>query len=149
MKKGCCRKRLIRLFDNSRKVNAVRSDGNRALKSLSDMLKGKQGRFRQNLLGKRVDYSGRSVIVVGPELKMHECGLPKNMAAELFKPFIIRKLIERGIVKTVKSAKKIVDRKDPVVWDILENVLKGHPVLLKQSSYTPQIGHSGIPAETY
>src|SRR6218665_2198757 len=106
------------LFDNSRKVNAVRSDGNRALKSLSDMLKGKQGRFRQNLLGKRVDYSGRSVIVVGPELKLHECGLPKDMAAELFKPFIIRKLIERGIVKTVKSAKKIVDRKDPVVWDI-------------------------------
>src|SRR3954466_1573389 len=117
------------LFDNSRKVNAVRSDGNRALKSLSDMLKGKQGRFRQNLLGKRVDYSGRSVIVVGPELKLHECGLPKDMAAELFKPFIIRKLIERGIVKTVKSAKKIVDRKDAVVWDILENVLKGHPVL--------------------
>ena len=121
------------LFDNSRKVNAVRSDGNRALKSLSDMLKGKQGRFRQNLLGKRVDYSGRSVIVVGPELKLHECGLPKDMAAELFKPFIIRKLIERGIVKTVKSAKKIVDRKDPVVWDILENVLKGHPVLLNRA----------------
>ena len=128
------------LFDNSRKVNAVRSDGNRALKSLSDMLKGKQGRFRQNLLGKRVDYSGRSVIVVGPELKLHECGLPKNMAAELFKPFIIRKLIERGIVKTVKSAKKIVDRKDPVVWDILENVLKGHPVLLNRAPTLHRLG---------
>lgn len=128
------------LFDNSRKVNAVRSDGNRALKSLSDMLKGKQGRFRQNLLGKRVDYSGRSVIVVGPELKMHECGLPKNMAAELFKPFIIRKLIERGIVKTVKSAKKIVDRKDPVVWDILENVLKGHPVMLNRAPTLHRLG---------
>ncbi|MBC6410205.1 MAG: DNA-directed RNA polymerase subunit beta' [Ekhidna sp.] len=128
------------LFDNSRKVNAVRSDGNRALKSLSDMLKGKQGRFRQNLLGKRVDYSGRSVIVVGPELKMHECGLPKNMAAELFKPFIIRKLIERGIVKTVKSAKKIVDRKDSVVWDILENVLKGHPVLLNRAPTLHRLG---------
>lgn len=128
------------LFDNSRKVNAVRSDGNRALKSLSDMLKGKQGRFRQNLLGKRVDYSGRSVIVVGPELKMHECGLPKDMAAELFKPFIIRKLIERGIVKTVKSAKKIVDRKDPVVWDILENVLKGHPVLLNRAPTLHRLG---------
>ncbi|MCE7054027.1 DNA-directed RNA polymerase subunit beta' [Algoriphagus sp. AGSA1] len=128
------------LFDNSRKVNAVRSDGNRALKSLSDMLKGKQGRFRQNLLGKRVDYSGRSVIVVGPELKLHECGLPKNMAAELFKPFVIRKLIERGIVKTVKSAKKIVDRKDPVVWDILENVLKGHPVLLNRAPTLHRLG---------
>ncbi|BDD00085.1 DNA-directed RNA polymerase subunit beta' [Persicobacter psychrovividus] len=128
------------LFDNSRKVNAVRSDGNRALKSLSDMLKGKQGRFRQNLLGKRVDYSGRSVIVVGPELKMHECGLPKNMAAELFKPFVIRKLIERGIVKTVKSAKKIVDRKDPVVWDILENVLKGHPVMLNRAPTLHRLG---------
>jgi len=128
------------LFDNSRKVNAVRSDGNRALKSLSDMLKGKQGRFRQNLLGKRVDYSGRSVIVVGPELKLHECGLPKDMAAELFKPFIIRKLIERGIVKTVKSAKKIVDRKDPVVWDILENVLKGHPVLLNRAPTLHRLG---------
>ncbi|KXX68444.1 DNA-directed RNA polymerase subunit beta' [Flammeovirga sp. SJP92] len=128
------------LFDNSRKVNAVRSDGNRPLKSLSDMLKGKQGRFRQNLLGKRVDYSGRSVIVVGPELKLHECGLPKNMAAELFKPFIIRKLIERGIVKTVKSAKKIVDRKDPVVWDILENVLKGHPVLLNRAPTLHRLG---------
>ena len=131
------------LFDNSRKVNAVRADGNRALKSLSDMLKGKQGRFRQNLLGKRVDYSGRSVIVVGPELKLHECGLPKDMAAELFKPFIIRKLIERGIVKTVKSAKKIVDRKDPVVWDILENVLKGHPVLLNRA---PPLHRLGIQA---
>jgi DNA-directed RNA polymerase subunit beta' len=128
------------LFDNSRKVNAVRADGNRALKSLSDMLKGKQGRFRQNLLGKRVDYSGRSVIVVGPELKLHECGLPKSMAAELFKPFIIRKLIERGIVKTVKSAKKIVDRKDPVVWDILENVLKGHPVLLNRAPTLHRLG---------
>ena len=128
------------LFDNSRKVNAVRADGNRALKSLSDMLKGKQGRFRQNLLGKRVDYSGRSVIVVGPELKLHECGLPKNMAAELFKPFIIRKLIERGIVKTVKSAKKIVDRKDPVVWDILENVLKGHPVMLNRAPTLHRLG---------
>ncbi len=128
------------LFDNSRKVNAVRSDGNRALKSLSDMLKGKQGRFRQNLLGKRVDYSGRSVIVVGPELKMHECGLPKHMAAELFKPFVIRKLIERGIVKTVKSAKKIVDRKDPVIWDILENVLKGHPVMLNRAPTLHRLG---------
>ena len=128
------------LFDNSRKVNAVRADGNRALKSLSDMLKGKQGRFRQNLLGKRVDYSGRSVIVVGPELKLHECGLPKDMAAELFKPFIIRKLIERGIVKTVKSAKKIVDRKDPVIWDILENVLKGHPVMLNRAPTLHRLG---------
>lgn len=128
------------LFDNSRKVNAVKADGNRALKSLSDMLKGKQGRFRQNLLGKRVDYSGRSVIVVGPELKLHECGLPKNMAAELFKPFVIRKLIERGIVKTVKSAKKIVDRKDPVVWDILENVLKGHPILLNRAPTLHRLG---------
>ncbi|MCS7005742.1 MAG: DNA-directed RNA polymerase subunit beta' [Cytophagales bacterium] len=128
------------LFDNSRKVNAVRADGNRPLKSLSDMLKGKQGRFRQNLLGKRVDYSGRSVIVVGPELKLHECGLPKSMAAELFKPFIIRKLTERGIVKTVKSAKKIVDRKDPVIWDILENVLKGHPVLLNRAPTLHRLG---------
>ncbi len=128
------------LFDNSRKVNAVRADGNRPLKSLSDMLKGKQGRFRQNLLGKRVDYSGRSVIVVGPELKIYECGLPKDMAAELFKPFVIRKLIERGIVKTVKSAKKIVDRKDPVVWDILENVLKGHPVLLNRAPTLHRLG---------
>ncbi|MFW5755293.1 MAG: DNA-directed RNA polymerase subunit beta' [Tangfeifania sp.] len=121
------------LFDNSRKANAVKTENNRALKSLSDSLKGKQGRFRQNLLGKRVDYSARSVIVVGPKLKVHECGLPKDMAAELYKPFIIRKLIERGIVKTVKSAKKIVDRKDPVVWEILENVLKGHPVLLNRA----------------
>ncbi|MFN3528757.1 MAG: DNA-directed RNA polymerase subunit beta' [Bacteroidia bacterium] len=128
------------LFDNSRKVNAVKADGNRALKSLSDMLKGKQGRFRQNLLGKRVDYSGRSVIVVGPELKLHECGLPKDMAAELYKPFIIRKMIERGIVKTVKSAKKIVDRKDPVVWDILENVMKGHPVLLNRAPTLHRLG---------
>ncbi len=121
------------LFDNSRKVNAVKTENNRALKSLSDSLKGKQGRFRQNLLGKRVDYSARSVIVVGPKLQLHECGLPKDMAAELYKPFVIRKLIERGIVKTVKSAKKIVDRKDPVVWEILENVLKGHPVMLNRA----------------
>jgi DNA-directed RNA polymerase subunit beta' len=121
------------LFDNSRKSNAVKAEGGRALKSLSDVLKGKQGRFRQNLLGKRVDYSGRSVIVVGPELKLHECGLPKDMAAELFKPFIIRKLIERGIVKTVKSARKLVDRKEAVVWDILENILKGHPVMLNRA----------------
>jgi DNA-directed RNA polymerase subunit beta' len=128
------------LFDNSRKANAVKTESNRALKSLSDSLKGKQGRFRQNLLGKRVDYSARSVIVVGPELKMHECGIPKNMAAELYKPFIIRKLIERGIVKTVKSAKKIVDRKDPVVWDILENVLRGHPVLLNRAPTLHRLG---------
>ena len=121
------------LFDNSRKASAVKSESNRPLKSLSDSLKGKQGRFRQNLLGKRVDYSARSVIVVGPELKMGECGLPKLMAAELYKPFIIRKLIERGIVKTVKSAKKIVDRREPVIWDILENVMKGHPVLLNRA----------------
>jgi DNA-directed RNA polymerase subunit beta' len=128
------------LFDNSRKSNAVKTDANRPLKSLSDSLKGKQGRFRQNLLGKRVDYSARSVIVVGPELQLHETGLPKDMAAELFKPFIIRKLIERGIVKTVKSAKKIVDRKDPVVWDILENVLKGHPVLLNRAPTLHRLG---------
>ncbi|MBN8701752.1 MAG: DNA-directed RNA polymerase subunit beta' [Bacteroidetes bacterium] len=128
------------LFDNSRKSNAVKTESNRALKSLSDSLKGKQGRFRQNLLGKRVDYSARSVIVVGPEMKLHECGLPKDMAAELFKPFIIRKLIERGIVKTVKSAKKIVDRKEPVVWDILENVLKGHPVLLNRAPTLHRLG---------
>jgi len=128
------------LFDNSRKANAVKTESNRALKSLSDSLKGKQGRFRQNLLGKRVDYSARSVIVVGPELKMHECGIPKDMAAELYKPFIIRKLIERGIVKTVKSAKKIVDRKDPVVWDILENVLRGHPVLLNRAPTLHRLG---------
>jgi len=128
------------LFDNSRKANAVKTESNRALKSLSDSLKGKQGRFRQNLLGKRVDYSARSVIVVGPEMKLHECGLPKEMAAELFKPFIIRKLIERGIVKTVKSAKKIVDRKEPVVWDILENVLKGHPVLLNRAPTLHRLG---------
>jgi DNA-directed RNA polymerase subunit beta' len=121
------------LFDNSRKSNAVKAEGGRALKSLSDVLKGKQGRFRQNLLGKRVDYSGRSVIVVGPELRLHECGLPKDMAAELFKPFVIRKLIERGIVKTVKSAKKLVDKKEAVIWDILENILKGHPILLNRA----------------
>ncbi|MCE3007255.1 MAG: DNA-directed RNA polymerase subunit beta' [Bacteroidetes bacterium] len=128
------------LFDNTRKVNAVRTDSNRALKSLSDMLKGKQGRFRQNLLGKRVDYSGRSVIVVGPKMKLHECGLPKDMAAELFKPFIIRKLLERGIVKTVKSAKKIVDKKEPIVWEILESVLKGHPVLLNRAPTLHRLG---------
>ena len=128
------------LLDNSRKSSAVKSDANRPLKSLSDSLKGKQGRFRQNLLGKRVDYSARSVIVVGPELKMHECGLPKNMAAELYKPFVIRKLIERGIVKTVKSAKKIVDRKEPVVWDILEYVMKGHPVLLNRAPTLHRLG---------
>src|SRR5438034_57045 len=121
------------LFNNSRKSNAVKAEGGSALKSLSDVLKGKQGRFRQNLLGKRVDYSGRSVIVVGPELKLHECGLPKDMAAELFKPFIIRKLIERGIVKTVKSARKLVDKKEAIVWDILENILKGHPVTLNRA----------------
>jgi len=128
------------LFDNSRKSNAVKTEANRTLKSLSDSLKGKQGRFRQNLLGKRVDYSARSVIVVGPELKMHECGLPKFMAAELYKPFIIRKLLERGIVKTVKSAKKIVDRKDTVIWDILENVMKGHPVLLNRAPTLHRLG---------
>jgi DNA-directed RNA polymerase subunit beta' len=128
------------LLDNSRKSSAVKSDVNRPLKSLSDSLKGKQGRFRQNLLGKRVDYSARSVIVVGPELKMHECGIPKLMAAELYKPFIIRKLIERGIVKTVKSAKKIVDRKEPVVWDILEYVMKGHPVLLNRAPTLHRLG---------
>ena len=128
------------LFDNTRKSSAVKTESNRPLKSLSDSLKGKQGRFRQNLLGKRVDYSARSVIVVGPELKMHECGLPKDMAAELFKPFVIRKLIERGIVKTVKSAKKIIDRKEPVVWDILENVIKGHPVLLNRAPTLHRLG---------
>ena len=128
------------LLDNSRRSSAVKSDANRPLKSLSDSLKGKQGRFRQNLLGKRVDYSARSVIVVGPELKMGECGIPKDMAAELYKPFVIRKLIERGIVKTVKSAKKIVDRKEPVVWDILENVMKGHPVLLNRAPTLHRLG---------
>jgi len=128
------------LLDNSRKASAVKTESNRALKSLSDSLKGKQGRFRQNLLGKRVDYSGRSVIVVGPELKLNECGLPKEMASELYKPFIIRKMLERGIVKTVKSAKKIVDRKDPVVWDILENILKGHPVLLNRAPTLHRLG---------
>ena len=128
------------LFDNSRKSSAVKTDANRPLKSLSDSLKGKQGRFRQNLLGKRVDYSARSVIVVGPELKMHECGLPKDMAAELYKPFVIRKLIERGIVKTVKSAKKVIDRKDPVIWDILEYVMKGHPVLLNRAPTLHRLG---------
>ncbi len=128
------------LFDNTRKSSAVKTDSNRPLKSLSDSLKGKQGRFRQNLLGKRVDYSARSVIVVGPELKMYECGIPKGMASELYKPFIIRKLIERGIVKTVKSAKKIIDKKEPVVWDILENVLKGHPVLLNRAPTLHRLG---------
>lgn len=128
------------LFDNSRKSSAVKTESNRPLKSLSDSLKGKQGRFRQNLLGKRVDYSGRSVIVVGPELQLNECGLPKDMAAELFKPFVIRKLLERGIVKTVKSAKKIVERKDAVVWDILENILKGHPVLLNRAPTLHRLG---------
>ncbi|KWW30356.1 MAG: DNA-directed RNA polymerase subunit beta' [bacterium P3] len=128
------------LFDNSRKASSVRSDSNRSLKSLSDSLKGKQGRFRQNLLGKRVDYSGRSVIVVGPELKMHECGLPKDMASELFKPFIIRKMLERGLVKTVKSAKRIVDRKEPVVWEILENILKGHPIMLNRAPTLHRLG---------
>ncbi len=128
------------LLDNTRRASAVKSEGNRPLKSLSDMLKGKQGRFRQNLLGKRVDYSGRSVIVVGPTLKLNECGLPKNMAAELFKPFIIRKLIERGIVKTVKTAKKIVEKKDPIIWDILENILKGHPVLLNRAPTLHRLG---------
>ncbi|MCH9661734.1 MAG: DNA-directed RNA polymerase subunit beta', partial [Bacteroidetes bacterium] len=128
------------LFDNTRKSSAVKTDSNRPLKSLSDSLKGKQGRFRQNLLGKRVDYSARSVIVIGPELKLFECGLPKDMAAELYKPFVIRKLIERGIVKTVKSAKKIIDKKEPVVWDILENVLKGHPVLLNRAPTLHRLG---------
>ncbi|MGE5399807.1 MAG: DNA-directed RNA polymerase subunit beta' [Ignavibacteriales bacterium] len=128
------------LFDNSRRGNAVRSDSNRPLKSLSDMLKGKQGRFRQNLLGKRVDYSGRSVIVVGPELKLHQCGLPKDMAVELFKPFIIRKLIERGHNKTVKSARKVVDRKDPIIWSILENIIDGHPVLLNRAPTLHRLG---------
>ncbi len=128
------------LFDNTRKASAVKTDSNRPLKSLSDSLKGKQGRFRQNLLGKRVDYSARSVIVVGPDLKLHECGIPKNMAAELYKPFIIRKLIERGIVKTVKSAKKIIDKREPVVWDILENVIKGHPVLLNRAPTLHRLG---------
>src|SRR3954463_5703530 len=128
------------LFDNTRKASAVKTESNRPLKSLSDSLKGKQGRFRQNLLGKRVDYSARSVIVVGPELKLFECGLPKDMAAELYKPFVIRKLIERGIVKTVKSAKKIIDKKEPVVWDILENVIKGHPVLLNRAPTLHRLG---------
>ena len=128
------------LFDNSKKTNAVKTESNRALKSLSDSLKGKQGRFRQNLLGKRVDYSGRSVIVVGPELQLNECGIPKDMAAELFKPFIIRKLLERGLVKTVKSAKKIVDKKEPVVWEILENIMKGHPVLLNRAPTLHRLG---------
>lgn len=128
------------LFDNTRKSSAVKTESNRPLKSLSDSLKGKQGRFRQNLLGKRVDYSARSVIVVGPELKLYECGLPKNMAAELYKPFVIRKLMERGVVKTVKSAKKIIDKKEPIVWDILDNVIKGHPVLLNRAPTLHRLG---------
>src|SRR5690554_6686063 len=128
------------LFDNSRKSSAIKTESNRPLKSLSDSLKGKQGRFRQNLLGKRVDYSARSVISVGPDLKLHECGLPKDMAAELYKPFVIRKLIERGVVKTVKSAKKIVDKKEAIVWDILENVIKGHPVLLNRAPTLHRLG---------
>ncbi len=128
------------LFDNSRRGSAVRSDNNRPLKSLSDMLKGKQGRFRQNLLGKRVDYSGRSVIVVGPELKLHQCGLPKDMAVELFKPFIIRKLIERGHNKTVKSARKVVDRKDPIIWEILSKIIEAHPVLLNRAPTLHRLG---------
>jgi DNA-directed RNA polymerase subunit beta' len=128
------------LFDNTRKASAVKTESNRPLKSLSDSLKGKQGRFRQNLLGKRVDYSARSVIVVGPEMNLYECGLPKDMAAELYKPFVIRKLIERGIVKTVKSAKKIIDKKEPVVWDILDNVIKGHPVLLNRAPTLHRLG---------
>ena len=122
------------LIDNTRKSSAVKTDSIRPLKALSDVLKGKQGRFRQNLLGKRVDYSARSVIVVGPELKLFECGLPKGMASELYHPFIIRKLIDRGIVKTVKAAKKIIDRKEPVVWYLYENVLKGHPILLNRAT---------------
>src|SRR5690606_5704922 len=128
------------LFDNLRKVNAVKTDGNRALKSLSDILKGIHGRFAQYFIAKRVDYSARSVIVVGPNLILYLCGVPKDMAAELYKPFIIRKMIERGVVKTVKSAKKIVDRKDPIVWDILENVLKGHPVLLNRAPTLHRLG---------
>ena len=129
-------------------MNAVRTEGNRALKSLSDILKGKQGRFRQNLLGKRVDYSARSVIVVGPKLKLHECGLPKDMAAELFKPFIIRKMIERGVVKTVKSAKKIVDRKDPVSLGYFGKRIKRTPCTIKPCSYAAQVGYPGFPAKT-
>ncbi|MFN3394332.1 MAG: DNA-directed RNA polymerase subunit beta', partial [Candidatus Thermochlorobacter sp.] len=129
------------LFDNSRKANAVKAgEGNRALKSLSDSLKGKQGRFRQNLLGKRVDYSGRSVIVVGPELKLHECGLPKDMAIELFQPFVIRRLVERGLAKSVKSAKKMIDRKDRAIWDVLEKVIDGHPVLLNRAPTLHRLG---------
>jgi DNA-directed RNA polymerase subunit beta' len=140
MRNVCYRKSVDSLFDNSSKSSAVKTESNRPLKSLSDSLKGKQGRFRQNLLGKRVDYSARSVIVVGPNLKLHECGLPKDMAAELFKPFIIRKLIERGVVKTVKSAKENCRQKRTVVWDILENVLKGHPVLLEPCPYVHRLG---------
>merc|ERR1711935_875930 len=128
------------LFDNGRRGRVITGTGKRPLKSLAEMLKGKQGRFRQNLLGKRVDYSGRSVIVVGPDLKLHECGLPKKMALELFKPFIIRKLIERGIVKTVKSAKKFVDVKNPIIWDILENILRGHPILLNRAPTLHRLG---------
>jgi len=129
------------LFDNSRKANAVKTgESNRPLKSLSDSLKGKQGRFRQNLLGKRVDYSGRSVIVVGPELKLHQCGLPKSMAIELFQPFVIRRLVERGIAKSVKSAKKLIDKKDPIVWDVLEKVIDGRPVMLNRAPTLHRLG---------
>ena len=128
------------LFDNGRRTHSVRGDSNRPLKSLSDLLKGKQGRFRQNLLGKRVDYSGRSVIVVGPELKLHQCGLPKNMALELFKPFIIMKLEEKGYVQTVKSAKKLVERERPEVWDILEEIIEDHPVLLNRAPTLHRLG---------
>ncbi|MCH7974530.1 MAG: DNA-directed RNA polymerase subunit beta', partial [Bacteroidetes bacterium] len=128
------------LFDNSRRGSAVRSDNNRPLKSLSDMLKGKQGRFRQNLLGKRVDYSGRSVIVVGPELKLHQCGLPKDMAVELFKPFIIRQLISRGYNKTVKSARKVVDKKEPIIWDILTKIIDSHPIMLNRAPTLHRLG---------
>src|SRR5690554_330962 len=138
--KRMLQKSVDSLFDNSRKSSAVKTESNRPLKSLSDSLKGKQGRFRQNLLGKRVDYSARSVISVGPDLKLHECGLPKDMAAELYKPFVIRKLIERGVVKTVKSAKKIVDKKEAIVWDILENVIKSHPVLLNRAPTLHRLG---------
>ena len=132
------------LFDNGRRSRAVRGQGNRPLKSLSDMLKGKQGRFRQNLLGKRVDYSGRSVIVVGPELKLHQCGLPKNMALELFKPFIIRKLEDRGYVQTVKSAKRLVEREKPEVWDILDEIIENHPVLLNRAPTLHRLGIQGF-----
>ena len=134
MKSACCRKRSTRLFDNGRRGRVLRGANNRPLKSLSDTLKGKQGRFRQNLLGKRVDYSGRSVIVVGPELKLHQCGLPKKMALELFKPFIYHRLEQRGHCTTIKQAKELVEQQDPVVWDILEEVIKDHPILSESRS---------------